>query len=637
MALSYTSYTATSGQTDFAFSFPYLSTSHVKVQINGTDTSAYTVVTSPSTKVVLNSGATSGQIVKVYRLTPGRSVSPNNVNLVDFVNGSVLSEEDLDKNAKQLLYLIQESDDTGGGAMPYDSTIGAWNASNGGSSKKISSVATPTTATDAANKSYVDTKFTTDALILNGGQWDAENLKIQNLAAPAANSDAATKAYVDTKFTTDALILSGGLWDAENLKIQNVATPQNANDAVTKAYVDALSLYGGSAIQPQSWTFSINGTTDWTDQGGGVDPASRYRCTKQLAGLLSYDANTLIVSFGGVLQTPGPAYTLSNDNLSLYAASATAGTLTVRNFGVSRSAFAPATASTLGAVKIGSNITVQQDGTISGPNLATVATSGSYADLTNKPTISTAGASGSYADLTNKPTLGTSAALDVPATGNATTAQVVKGTDTRLTDARTPTTHSHAIADVTNLQTTLDAKAALAGATFSGAPKYAADPGDANTLTRKSYVDAFVGSAIAAQIEETVYTATTTIQVENLTVGKLYLYIAKPTAANGAGSSTTGPGAVTNVTLTLSAPGSAGSSATAFYMGRTHTTNQANTTPNDVGPAILGAWIYNQASAGTAGYPNPTTVTIASTGFSVGTNNAGVKLHPSYALVMRLT
>jgi hypothetical protein len=39
------------------------------------------------------------------------------------------------------------------------------------------------------------------------------------------------------------------------------------------------------------------------------------------------------------------------------------------------------------------------------PTLAPVATSGSYADLTNKPTLAPVATSGSYADLTNKPTL----------------------------------------------------------------------------------------------------------------------------------------------------------------------------------------------------------------------------------------
>lgn len=42
----------------------------------------------------------------------------------------------------------------------------------------------------------------------------------------------------------------------------------------------------------------------------------------------------------------------------------------------------------------------------------------------------------SDAFINNKPTLGTASSYDVPATGNASTSQVVKGDDTRLTDAR---------------------------------------------------------------------------------------------------------------------------------------------------------------------------------------------------------
>lgn len=57
---------------------------------------------------------------------------------------------------------------------------------------------------------------------------------------------------------------------------------------------------------------------------------------------------------------------------------------------------------------------------------------------------------------------GTAAALNVPASGNASAGEVVKGNDTRLSDARTPTAHGHAIADVSGLQTALDGKQPLA-------------------------------------------------------------------------------------------------------------------------------------------------------------------------------
>jgi hypothetical protein len=47
--------------------------------------------------------------------------------------------------------------------------------------------------------------------------------------------------------------------------------------------------------------------------------------------------------------------------------------------------------------------------------------------------------------------LGTAAVLNVPAVGDAAVGEVVKGTDTRLTDARTPAAHTHPQSEVTSL------------------------------------------------------------------------------------------------------------------------------------------------------------------------------------------
>lgn len=57
-------------------------------------------------------------------------------------------------------------------------------------------------------------------------------------------------------------------------------------------------------------------------------------------------------------------------------------------------------------------------------------------------------ASGAYGDLTGRPTLGTAAPLDVPASGDAAAGEVVKGDDSRLSDARAPTAHTHPWSDV---------------------------------------------------------------------------------------------------------------------------------------------------------------------------------------------
>lgn len=62
----------------------------------------------------------------------------------------------------------------------------------------------------------------------------------------------------------------------------------------------------------------------------------------------------------------------------------------------------------------------------------------------------TTSSAGDY--IKNKPTLGTASALDVPITGDAGNDEVVKGNDSRLSDARTPVAHNQA-SETINLMT----------------------------------------------------------------------------------------------------------------------------------------------------------------------------------------
>ena len=146
MPISYTSYTATGGQTNFPITFPYLTASDVYVDIDGVNTTAFSLV---GTDVVLTSGATANEIVKVYRITPGRTDS-SKILLVDFQDGSVLSEADLDKVSQQLLYLMQETYDTSAIPIDYDGNYDA-------GSKRLKNLSPSVLSSyDAATKSYVD-------------------------------------------------------------------------------------------------------------------------------------------------------------------------------------------------------------------------------------------------------------------------------------------------------------------------------------------------------------------------------------------------------------------------------------------------------------------------------------------------
>ena len=60
-------------------------------------------------------------------------------------------------------------------------------------------------------------------------------------------------------------------------------------------------------------------------------------------------------------------------------------------------------------------------------------------------------------EITDLPLLGTAASKDAPATGDATSIQVVMGNDSRLSDARTPTSHTHTKSQITDFPTIVNA------------------------------------------------------------------------------------------------------------------------------------------------------------------------------------
>ena len=155
MAFARDVYTATGGQTDFTISFPYLDDAHVTVSQNGTTLTEVTHYTFPNaTTVRLVTGATAGDTVVLKRAT-----SPG-TRLVDYTAG-VLVESDLDTDSLQGFYLAQESSDTADLALGLDNANN-WDAEN----KRITNVAEPTALSDAATKSYVDTR--------DGARYDSE-------------------------------------------------------------------------------------------------------------------------------------------------------------------------------------------------------------------------------------------------------------------------------------------------------------------------------------------------------------------------------------------------------------------------------------------------------------------------------
>ena len=102
MATTSNTITATAGQTEFSFSFPYLKKESIRVTIDTVATTAFTIPDNNPTTVVLNSGATAGQVIKIFRLTSTDATSAT------FFSGGAIRAEDLNNNFDSILYIEQE-------------------------------------------------------------------------------------------------------------------------------------------------------------------------------------------------------------------------------------------------------------------------------------------------------------------------------------------------------------------------------------------------------------------------------------------------------------------------------------------------------------------------------------------------
>ncbi len=141
------SYTADGNTGTFAITFSFIDSTHVKVFLDGVATTAFTV---SGSNVVMDSNPANAVVVMIKRETP------TNARLVDFQDGSVLTESDLDKSADQNFFIAQEINDESQSALKLgvDDTFDA-------QSKRIKNVADPTSAQDAVTKNYLETTFLT--------------------------------------------------------------------------------------------------------------------------------------------------------------------------------------------------------------------------------------------------------------------------------------------------------------------------------------------------------------------------------------------------------------------------------------------------------------------------------------------
>ena len=246
MAYSYKQYIGNGATTNYVFPFPYIDPLHIKVRVDGSLV-GFSLLNSNT--VQLNSAPASGSIIDIRRETP-KSESP-----VNFTDGSVLLEKDLDLLADFNLYSAQETADALEDSMTKDTT-GKWD----GDGRRLSNVADPVDPQDAVTKAHLGYEYPKVSTVAN-------NIASVNTVAPSISNvntvagsisntntvgnnitDVNKVAAIDTNVTKVANI---------DTKVTTVANNVTSVNTVSDAIAN-VNATGGSIANVNTTAQSIN-------------------------------------------------------------------------------------------------------------------------------------------------------------------------------------------------------------------------------------------------------------------------------------------------------------------------------------------------------------------------------------------
>jgi hypothetical protein len=190
MAYAINFYTGNGAQTTYSVTFPYISQSDVEVKVNnvtktlGTD---YTFATSST--ITFTTAPANGLVIKFTR-TSNRAAR-----LVDYQDGSTITEAILDQDSNQMFYMAQEAIDITENTIALD----------------------------------------------NDDKYDADNKVIKNLASPVADTDAVNKAFISTNLPNITTVagISGAVSTVAG--ISSAVTGVNANNADVSTVAGQIS------------------------------------------------------------------------------------------------------------------------------------------------------------------------------------------------------------------------------------------------------------------------------------------------------------------------------------------------------------------------------------------------------------
>ena len=194
MAFAIDTYTGNGSTTNYSVTFPYIEQAHVIVTVDGVTKSLTTDYTfTNASTITFNSAPANSAVIKFTRS------SNRATRLVDYQDGSTLTEATLDQDGNQSFFMAQEGIDITENNISLSTTTDQWDAN----SKRITNVANPTSDQDAATKHYLENTWlsATDKTTLTNVNNNIANINAVNSNSSNINSAVSNATNINTVAT----------------------------------------------------------------------------------------------------------------------------------------------------------------------------------------------------------------------------------------------------------------------------------------------------------------------------------------------------------------------------------------------------------------------------------------------------
>jgi hypothetical protein len=280
MAITENKYTGNGSTVLYSFTFPYLEVADIKVSLDGTLTTAYTLAN--ATTVQFNTAPANGVAIRLFRQTNDDALN------AQFFPGSAIRSTDLNNNFTQNLYVTQESNrDATQGITTADAATATANTALSNSSAAVSTANTASSNASAA-VSTANTASSNASAAVSTANTASSNattaVSTANAATATANSaasDAATAISTANSAVSTANTASTTATNAVN-------TANSASSAASSAVSTAnTASSNASAAVSTANTASSNATSAVNTANSALSTANA--AASAVANAILYD------------------------------------------------------------------------------------------------------------------------------------------------------------------------------------------------------------------------------------------------------------------------------------------------------------------------------------------------------------